>query len=66
MAGLGVTNGDEPTVVYTVRELIERIDERVETLERSAARQATVRWAVLLSVVSGPGASLLTFLLTRH
>ena len=50
----------EPTVVYTVRELIERIDERVETLEKSAARQVTVRWAVALSLISGPGAVLLT------
>ena len=65
-AGRLLVSEEEPTVVYTVRELIERIDMRVDRLEKSAARQVTVRWSVLLSVVSGPGAALLTFLLTRH
>ena len=58
--------GEEPTVTYTVRELIERIDSRVEQLEKSAARQVTVRWSVLLSIVSGPGAAILTWVLTHH
>jgi hypothetical protein len=56
----------EPVVTYTVREMLEHIEARLEVLERSAARQATVRWSVLLSVTSGPGAALLTWLLTRH
>ena len=56
----------EPTVTYTVREVIDRIDARLEQLEKSAARQTTVRWAVLLSVISGPGAALLTWALTRR
>lgn len=56
----------EPTVTYTVRELIERIDGRVEKLERSAARQATVRLSVALSLLSGPGAAFLTWWLTTR
>jgi hypothetical protein len=56
----------EPTVTYTVREVIDRIDKRVEKLEKSAARQATVRLSVALSLLSGPGAALLTWWLTRR
>ena len=55
-----MTEPAEPTVTYTVRELVERIDTRVEALEKSAARQTTVRVAVALSLISGPGAVLLT------
>ena len=54
----------EPGVTYSLREVVDRIEHRIEALERSAARQATVRWSILLSVVSGPGAALLTWLLT--
>jgi hypothetical protein len=57
---------DGPVVGFTVKELLAKIEARLETLERSAARQATVRWSVLLSVTSGPGAALLTWILTRH
>ena len=55
----------EPVVTYTVREVLGHIEERLTRLEQSAARQATVRWSVLLSVVSGPGAAILTWLLTH-
>lgn len=54
------------TVTYTIREVVDRIDTRLEKLENSAARQTTVRWAVLLSVISGPGAALLTWALTHR
>lgn len=56
----------EAEVVYSLREVVDRIEGRIEKLEQSAARQATVRWSVLLSVVSGPGAAILTWVLTRH
>ncbi len=56
----------EPVVPYTVKELLAKIELRLEALENSAARQATVRWSVLLSVVSGPGAAILTWALTHH
>jgi hypothetical protein len=56
----------EPTVTYTVKEMLQHIEDRVELLERSAARQTTVRWAVLLAAVSGPGSVLLTWLISRH
>ena len=53
-------------MTYTVRELIERIDGRVEKLERSAARQATVRLAVGLASIGPLVSSLATWWLTRH
>lgn len=56
----------EPTVTFTVREMLEHIEARLSALEKSAARQATVRLSVLLSLTTGPGAALLTYLLTRH
>ena len=56
----------EPTVTYTVKEVLGQIEDRLEKLEKSAARQATVRWSVFLSVVSGPGAAILTWVLTHH
>jgi hypothetical protein len=62
-----------PTVTYTLREVVDRIedkvdkvDERVEHLELKAASQVAVRWSVVLSLVSGPGAALLTYVLTRR
>jgi len=39
---------------------------RVQKLELGQASQLAVRWAVALSVLSGPGSALLTWLLTRH
>ena len=49
----------EPVVKFTLREMFEKINSRLDTLERSAARQTTVRWAVALSLISGPGSVLL-------
>ena len=51
---------------WTVKEVVDRIERRVEALEKSAARQATVRLSVFLSLVSGPGAAILTWWLTRR
>lgn len=56
-----------PIVTYSLREVLDRIEDRIEALEKSAARQATVKLSVLLSVISGPGAAYLTWMLTsRH
>ena len=39
---------------------------RVQKLELNQASQVAVRWAVALSLLSGPGSAFLTWLLTHH
>jgi hypothetical protein len=39
---------------------------RVQKLELNQASQLAVRWAVALSLLSGPGSAWLTWLLTHH
>ena len=42
------------------------LDLRVQKLELNQASQVAVRWAVALSLLSGPGSAFLTWLLTHH